>query len=471
MKTWVRKALAVGVLTAGAILFAPGGAQADTTQISAGNNGVLNGNQIYVPIQIPVNVCGNGIGALIGIGVGVGFCSNGAAQDIGKDGHHDDDYDNWDNYDNGGSADDARLTPRALDAPKPHKQVRTGATESVAVDRTEDTFQGSFDNDGVLNGNQIYVPVQVPINICGNGIGALIGLGVGIGFCSNGAAQDADFGHGHHGNGDRAAQGVESASPRVEDTFQGSFDNDGVLNGNQIYIPVQVPINICGNGIAILGIAAGVGFCSNGALQDVESTAPRVEDTTQISAGNDGVLNGNQIYVPVQVPINVCGNGIGAIVGIGLGVGFCSNGAVQDADFGNDHHGNGDNGNGDRVAKRDAKAGHSDGYDYDAKTQPAKGDYGRDWKTQNSKGGHKKSLTSTASTKMATEKATEAGLPLLGDLTSALPLPLLGGAMSPLGALGKAGTPDLPALGALRTSKVNVAGVDPVDLLGQQAAG
>ncbi|XNL31696.1 chaplin family protein [Longispora sp. K20-0274] len=50
----------------------------------------------------------------------------------------------------------------------------------------------------------------------------------------------------------------------------------------------------------------------------------------QLSDDNDGVANGNQVYVPVQIPVNVCGNGVG-VVGVGLGIAGCSNGAVDNA--------------------------------------------------------------------------------------------------------------------------------------------
>src|SRR5918997_1227233 len=104
MKTWVRKTLSVGVLAAGALLLAPGAAQADITQIavpvavplnivgnaigvageanaagaganwlesgngtkqnSSDNNGIGNGTQAYLPIWAPVNVVGNAVGVL-----------------------------------------------------------------------------------------------------------------------------------------------------------------------------------------------------------------------------------------------------------------------------------------------------------------------------------------------------------------------------------------------------------------------
>jgi hypothetical protein len=278
--------------------------------------------------------------------------------------------------------------------------------------RTEDTAQVSGDNDGILNGNQIYVPVQVPINICGNGVGVL-GVGAGIsGACINGAAQDVDH----------------EESARTEDTLQASSDNDGILNGNQIYVPIQVPINICGNGVGVLGVGAGIsGACFNGAVQDVDhEESKRTEDTAQVSGDNDGILNGNQAYVPVQVPINVCGNGVGAVLGVGVGVsGGCFNGAAHDIDVDDDTNGNhykknrgGDHG----YYKKSAK-----------ESLPLVG-----------------GLAGTLAGGLPTSSLPTGGLPTGGDASS---LPLAG---------------DLGS--GVKTSKVNVAGVDPMGLLNQVPA-
>src|SRR4029453_6205396 len=62
MKTWVRKTLSVGVLAAGALLFAPGAAHAGVSQDTSENNGALNGTQLSAPVNIPVNFVGNAIG-------------------------------------------------------------------------------------------------------------------------------------------------------------------------------------------------------------------------------------------------------------------------------------------------------------------------------------------------------------------------------------------------------------------------
>src|SRR4051812_46386179 len=126
MKTWVRKTLSVGVLAAGALLFAPGTANADVRQSTGDNNGILNGTQIVAPISVPVNVVGNSLGIL------------GEANSFG-----------------------------------------------AGVNRTEGgrTSQSTGDNNGILNGTQAYLPISVPLNVVGNAVavaGEANATGVGV---------------------------------------------------------------------------------------------------------------------------------------------------------------------------------------------------------------------------------------------------------------------------------------------------
>jgi hypothetical protein len=44
---------------------------------------------------------------------------------------------------------------------------------------------------------------------------------------------------------------------------QSSHGNVGLLNGNQAQIPIHIPINVCGNSIAILGLANSNAGCVN----------------------------------------------------------------------------------------------------------------------------------------------------------------------------------------------------------------
>lgn len=102
--------------------------------------------------------------------------------------------------------------------------------------------------------------------------------------------------------------------------------NNGVGNGNQVVAPIQVPVNICGNAVAVLGVA--------GAGCDGGSVAHQEDGLTgdMLSTSNQGVGNGNQVQVPVQVPVNVCGNSVAALVGAS-GAG-CDGGSVAQPESG-----------------------------------------------------------------------------------------------------------------------------------------
>lgn len=54
------------------------------------------------------------------------------------------------------------------------------------------------------------------------------------------------------------------AVPAHADTTSG---DSGVLSGNQIFAPISIPVNVCGNAVAILGTA--IAGCKGGASVDV----------------------------------------------------------------------------------------------------------------------------------------------------------------------------------------------------------
>ncbi len=62
----LKKAAALSLATAGLVVGAAGGAFASSGAqgVAAGSPGVLSGNQIQIPVHIPVNVCGNSIGLI-----------------------------------------------------------------------------------------------------------------------------------------------------------------------------------------------------------------------------------------------------------------------------------------------------------------------------------------------------------------------------------------------------------------------
>ena len=75
----------------------------------------------------------------------------------------------------------------------------------------------------------------------------------------------------------------------------------------------------------ILGAAtAAVAFSTPASAHDRNDDGDGTKHGGQVSSGNFGLLNGNQAYIPIDIPINVCGNSI-ALLGLANTQAGCSN--------------------------------------------------------------------------------------------------------------------------------------------------
>ncbi|MBC6458474.1 chaplin family protein [Actinomadura sp. HBU206391] len=238
MRTWTKGTTRAALFTASFVavgagaISSPLGASADTT---SGDYSVLGGNQINAPVSLPINVSGNSV-AVVGDAVSH---SKGGASVI-------------DSGPRGGS-----------------RGQRTSGHESVG------------------GGNQINAPVKAPINVCGNAVAV---VGEALANCKGGA-KVAD-GRGQ-GNGGQRTSGRRS-----------------ILGGNQVFAPISLPVNVCGNAIAILGGA--LAGCEGGAK--VADGGDQGRDGGQRTSGRGSILGGNQVFAPISVPVNVCGNAVGNAV-------------------------------------------------------------------------------------------------------------------------------------------------------------
>ncbi|GAB3655322.1 chaplin family protein [Glycomyces tarimensis] len=209
--------------------------------------GAVSGNQVIAPIQAPINICG--IAAAV-LGTATAGCEGGA----------------------------------------------------------EATFDGpggelwTHGNTGLGNGNQAYAPVQVPTEV--SGIAAAVG-----------GASDAWSTGGSNASVAESGRHAESGDVTTQSNY-------GALSGNQLLAPIQAPINACGNAVAVGGV--GDAGCEGGAEADYDG--PGGDLTTQ---DNVGLGNGNQLYAPIQAPINVCGN---AVAVLGYASASCEGGSDADID-------------------------------------------------------------------------------------------------------------------------------------------
>ncbi|MFC4563834.1 chaplin family protein [Nocardiopsis mangrovi] len=120
--------------------------------------------------------------------------------------------------------------------------------------------------------------------------------------------------------------------------------NGSLGGGNQAVADADVPVNLCGNAVALLGNSGAQ--CSGSGAAVVEGKG-RNEGSSTSTSGNGSLLGGNQLDADADVPVNACGNAVsvlgnsgadcddsGAAVGEGTGSGR--------GDGHGDGHGDGD---------------------------------------------------------------------------------------------------------------------------------
>ncbi|MFI8951583.1 chaplin family protein [Streptomyces sp. NPDC053750] len=101
---------------------------------------------------------------------------------------------------------------------------------------------------GVLSGNTVQVPVDVPVNVCGNTVNVVGVLNPAVGnSCTNAGSAEAT-----RGAGDSTGTSTGPSGGAVAEG--GATDSSGVLSGNSVQVPVHVPVNVSGNSVNVVGI-------------------------------------------------------------------------------------------------------------------------------------------------------------------------------------------------------------------------
>ncbi|KAA6222830.1 chaplin [Streptomyces albofaciens JCM 4342] len=115
---------------------------------------------------------------------------------------------------------------------------------------------------GVLGGNAGQLPVDIPVQACGNSanVVGLLNPAMGNGCADGGGSRGGAHGgrgHGGNGQGGAGAQGSAQGSP-------------GTVSGNHVQAPVHAPVNACGNSVNVVGLGNPVN--ANGCAADGSST-------------------------------------------------------------------------------------------------------------------------------------------------------------------------------------------------------
>ncbi|MGW7540653.1 chaplin [Streptomyces sp. NPDC054770] len=120
--------------------------------------------------------------------------------------------------------------------------VASGAMAVAGTAHADSAADGSASGSpGVASGNTVQLPVNIPVNVCGNTVDVVGLLNPAMGNkCSN-------TGH------EAAGKAGSRTSGRA--TADGSaHDSPGILSGNDIQIPVDVPLNLSGNSANLVGV-------------------------------------------------------------------------------------------------------------------------------------------------------------------------------------------------------------------------
>src|SRR6266511_4451442 len=94
-----------------------------------------------------------------------------------------------------------------------------------------------------------------------------------------------------------ASAGLAFSDPSSSD------NNLGLGNGTILDLPIQSSVSACGNAVAFIGVSGA--SCPGGATAIQSGTGG-----TGSTSHNYGAGNGTQLSAPVQAPITVCGNAV-----------------------------------------------------------------------------------------------------------------------------------------------------------------
>ncbi|WP_308379938.1 chaplin [Streptomyces sp. ISL-43] len=114
---------------------------------------------------------------------------------------------------------------------------------------------------GLLSGNLVQLPVHTPVNVCGNtvSVGGVLNSAAG-----NRCANEAPGGTRPGGPGPRPSHPSSQSSKPGAGNGAGNGggavaegrgkDSPGLLSGNGLQLPVEVPVNISGNAVNVVGV-------------------------------------------------------------------------------------------------------------------------------------------------------------------------------------------------------------------------
>lgn len=260
-------------------------------QTTTGQDGILGGNQIQLPVEIPVAVEGNAISLLGHSNVETSqptsdpVAGNGSTSPVNMGSTNGDDSIAGGNQVSPIIEIPVNLSNNSISLlGNSNVSSSTPATLESPVGTSGSAGQSTTGENGTLGGNQIGLPITIPVDLSGNSI-SLLG----------------------NANTEQIHEEVsQQEQPVAENSGVNTSGADAVAGGNQVQVPVSLPIAIEGNAISLTGDAS----TSSATSSETSSNVPGSVSSTD---GSDGLLGGNIITLPISVPLDLSGNAISII--------------------------------------------------------------------------------------------------------------------------------------------------------------
>src|SRR5690606_32190954 len=110
---------------------------------------------------------------------------------------------------------------------------------------------GTAGSPGVRAGNAVQLPVHIPVNECGNTANVVGLLNPAAGnTCVN---EDAKEQAAPTGSSSGSASGSSTGSFTGATAGSGTHGSPGVVSGNGVQLPVDLPVHVSGNGVNVVG--------------------------------------------------------------------------------------------------------------------------------------------------------------------------------------------------------------------------
>ncbi|GAA0397482.1 hypothetical protein Acor_74780 [Acrocarpospora corrugata] len=263
---------------------------------TSGDSSVLGGNQVNAPISAPVNACGNAVSLF---GSSQAGCEGGSSVKNSGQGGAGGNTTNGDRSVLGGNQITAPISAPVNACGNAIAIFGDAAAGCKGGSSVKNTGVGPGGNttsgrSSALGGNQVIAPISGPINICGNTVAI---FGEAFSGCKGGSSVTNTGKPGKPGKpGNRYHQAAGSTGNDTDGRF-------GAGSGNQVIAPVNLPINLCGN-----AVGSSIAGCKGGT--DVRNDVPGTAAGGNRTDGRSGVLAGNQVVAPITAPINICGNAV-----------------------------------------------------------------------------------------------------------------------------------------------------------------